>query len=656
MKIKVISTLMFILGVVCYGQNVNYTFGEPDVKYLKLESYAPEPDAGALIIYERGESVIKRNKFDHTRIFYTYKVRIKIFNKSEFGKATFTIPLYKSSNGSVEQYLVSVRGRSYNIDSPLGMISTNDVYYEDYSKTVKLAKFTLPKVKEGTLFDVEYTTESPFFYSFPSWDFQSDIPKLYSEYYTKIPANYLYNMHMVGPYKAEVDSKIEPKCLDGGSGAYADCQVNTFTMKNIPSFIAEDYMTSKENYLSKIKYELRETQNFSGIKDKITKTWKDVDHEFKTMDIGKQSRKSGAFKKLIPEDIANKPNSIDKAKEIYYYVQSKMLWDGKRNIFSNDLNVKEAFEEGKGGVADLNLALLNMLNAADFDAYMVLIRERSDGFPTLLYPVLTEFNYVIVKLVIDDKVFYLDVTEKYMPFGLLPLRALNNYGRVFNFKEESQWDNIFMNSLSTLNTFVQYSLDEEGILQMKKSEKSTGLFSLSRRERINEQNESSYLTKLENKFSKDNNAEIISYKSYNAEDLEKTLMENYEMEFEDPFVENQLFFNPFSADLNTKNPFKLKERSYPVDFGYPKAHFLKLVFKVPDNYEVTLLPEATSYEYENLLKLDFKVFKEGNTVSFDLSYYIYKSVFMPEEYDKVKEMFSKLVTIGNANLVLTRKQ
>ncbi len=648
--------LAMLVSSFVWGQTSNYEYGRVDAKDLRMESYEKDPEAEALVLYEHGYAEI-RQTYNGLQLFFIYKGRYKILDKSGFEHATFSIPLQINDNKTKMETLESMRATSYNVDAPPMAIGKDDILYEKYNDNFKIAKFTIPKVKEGTIFDVEFEVKSPFyFYNFHTWKFQSDIPKLYSEYITKIPANFKYNAKLVGPIKFDNHlGDVEKMCVEIGGGA-ADCEVNHYIMKDIPAFREEGFMTSKENYLSQIKYEIRETQNFQGVKQSYAKTWKDVDHEIKTsFDLGKQARKERAFVKLIPPTLAAMPKSLEKAKLIYTYLQEVMHWNGEYFLFK-DVDVKEAYENKKGSIAELNLVLLNMLKASGFEAYMVLAREREDGFPTLLYPVLTDFNYLFVKLVQDNKVYYLDITDEYLPFGMLPMKALNNYGRVIDFDNESYWDNIYMNSMSVKNVFTQYNIDSEGYINIKKSEKRSGFLATQKRKIINNTDEETYLKNIEDNYSSTHDAIVTSYSNKNAEDTEKQLQELFEINYEEPLEEEQVFFNPVEGSLFSENPFKLKERTYPVDFGYPHAYIYKFLVIVDDEYEITNIPENIKDDFKNYLSLDFKVNKNGNTVSFDVGVYIRKAVFSPEEYQEVKRIFSEIVDITtNANIVIKKK-
>jgi hypothetical protein len=133
--------------------------------------------------------------------------------------------------------------------------------------------------------EVKYVLNSPFYFNFRPWEFQSDIPKVHSEYLALIPANYIYNISLKGYLSIKENvSAVVKDCFSPGGGRMADCSSMKFAMDDIPSFIDEEYMTAKVNFLSRLNFELSEVRRFDGRVDKITKEWKDVDQELRQHD------------------------------------------------------------------------------------------------------------------------------------------------------------------------------------------------------------------------------------------------------------------------------------------------------------------------------------------------------------------------------------
>src|SRR5690606_6913115 len=86
---------------------------------------------------------------------------------------------------------------------------------------------------------------------------------------------------------------------------------------------------------------------------------------------------------------------------IFNYVRKKVKWN---NIlgYSTDFGVKEAYNEGVGNVADINLMLIAMLRYAKLNADPMLISTRSNDIP--LYPSTSAFNYVVAAVQMGNDV------------------------------------------------------------------------------------------------------------------------------------------------------------------------------------------------------------------------------------------------------------
>jgi hypothetical protein len=451
-------------------------------------------------------------------------------------------------------------------------------------------------------------------------------------------------------------SKLVKDCIFYTSQAKAECVVETYTMENIPAFKEEDYMTSKNNYLSAIRYELETFRDFRGNVEKYSKSWKDVDKDFKFGEgTGKESRKTSYFKNFISDDIIAAPNTVEKAKSVYYKLQDELYWNKKNYIF-RDENVKDAYETKSGSTAELNLILLNFLNASGFDAQFMVLSTRENGVPTKLYPIISEFNYLVVKLDIDGSTYLLDITDKHTPFGTLPFKTLNGYGRVMDFKEGSYWYDFSANVESLQNTIIQFDIESDGNVLVKVRESNTGYFALNKRNKIIGRSTDDYLEELENDFDKDSDLIIEDYEVTNKEDLEKSLVEVFNLKLDKKFTEDHFYINPFITNKFHKNPFNLEDRTYPVDFGYPFTYKYQIILNLSENFTVEDLPESKTLKlYDDAGFLIYQTTKNNNQILVNLRFIINKSLFTPNEYNDLKKFFSELVFLQNKQLIHIKK-
>ena len=619
---------------------------------LKMTSYEKDSTANAVVLYEYGNSFFDKNDF----VLKTEEKRkIKILNREGFDKANITIYLYNSNQR--KEKVKKITATTYNLID--GKVTTTklkeaNIFEEKYNENYTLVKFTLPNIKEGSVINYSYTIISPFMFKYKGWEFQDDIPKVYSEYRTSIPANYEYNIKLVGGKKLFINEQdIQPNCLEGSNGAYAGCTNSIYAMKDIPAFIEEDYITSKSNYLARIEYELKIFQGFDGVINNYTKTWKTVDKEFRTdKDIGRQLSKSIKLKDLLSDAIINENDIYKKASAIYSYVQEHYTWNGDYKIFK-DVSIKDLIKNKSGNVSSINILLHSLLKEANIDAKPVLISTRNNGFPTKIFPVISDFNYLIVQATIDDKTYLLDATDNYLSFGEIPFRCLNSYGRLMDFKNGSEWIEIAPNGLSTIQFRAELNIDKNENITGTVNSKKTGYHALNSRKKYY-QNSDTYITDLENKYP---NIGISNHNLTSEGKTNPNFIETYNIEYHPDESGDNIYLNPFFTTFFKENPFKLQERTYPIDFGYKDTYYYVLKLNFGNAYTVLEKPENSSFALPNNKgNVIFSSAVDKNVINIMLKISFKDTIYLPEYYPYLKDFMSKIVDIQTNSLILLKKK
>lgn len=619
---------------------------------LENNLYEKDSTVNALVIYEYGNSYFDK----HDYVLKTEeKHKIKIFTKEGFDKANVTIYLYNSNNR--KERVKDIVATTYNlIDGKVTTTKLNqsNVFEEKYNENYTLLKFALPNIKAGSVLTYSYTLESPFMFKYKGWEFQDDIPKLYSEYKTSIPALWHYNIKLVGNLKlSKEDTDMVMNCLDGPNGAYAGCTTAVYAMENIPAFIEEDYMTAKSNYLARIEYELQTYKSFRGITNNYTKTWKTVDKEFKTdKDIGRQLNKSIKLKDFLSTEIINEKDNFKKANAIYKYIQDHYTWNGDYKIYK-DVSIKDLIKNKSGNVSSINILLHNLLKEANIDAKPVLMSTRTNGFPTKIYPVISDFNYLIVQVTIDGKTYLLDATDDYLSFGEIPFRCLNGYGRLMDFKKGSQWNDIKPNKLSITQFRAELNIDKNENITGTVNTKKTGYHALNTRKSYY-QNSDTYLTNLENRYP---NLEISNHNVNSQGKTSADFIETYDINFNTDETGDNIYLNPFFTKFFKENPFKLQERTYPIDFGYKDTYYYALKLNFGDNYDLAEKPKNSSFALPNNKGTAiFSSNVNNNALNLMLKISFKEAIYTPEYYPYLKDFMNKIVDIQTNSLVLLKKK
>lgn len=650
---RLVLALLILTSIASFAQENGFPYGKATYRELDLKEYAPDTAATALVLDEFGEAFIN-NDFN---LQYTYHARIKILKKEGVNRGTFEIWLRKSEK-SVEK-MISVKGSSFNIENGSMRESKLDqkrTYTENHNKFYNIHKFAIPNVKVGSVIEVMYTLESPFIYNFRSWEFQSDIPKLKSEYLCLIPGIYNYNISLRGFLKlSKNENELIRSCFTP-VGRSADCARMRFGMKDIPAFKEEEFMTAKSNFLSVINFELSQINYFDGRKDKITKEWKDVDEELRQhAEFGVQlKRGKDILDRQIEEIIAGETDTKAKAHKIYDFIKGWYRWNEVYGKYS-EFGIKKAFDSRVGNVGDINLSLIAALKYAGIPVEPVILSTRENGLATEVYPVLSDFNYVIAKATIGDKAYFLDATDDFYPFGLLPERCLNGKGRVIG-SDQSYWEELKPIERQRMTSIVNLALSNEGMAGTVQTTYS-GYAAVNERKKIKKFNsEQEYIKSITNRL---HDITIKKFELENLDNLDKPLVISLEVHWDvgDLSQNGTLLFNPFVVDQWKRNPFKSSERLFPVDFGAALEEILILNLTYPPDFVLDEIPEKIALKLPaNGGHFIFEVNDAANKVSMANTLVIAKPIFTSQEYHYLKELFNNVIATEQTQLAFKEKK
>ncbi len=647
--------LLLLLTYIGYGQtnfsSENYSITNKD---LETNIFKKDSTAHALVIYEYGESYVDKNTFQlKTKI----KRKIKILDREGFKKANIIIDLYKNDSGDSKEKISDISATTNNlVDGKISKtrLEKNQIFREKYNDNYTRVKFALPNIKEGSVITYSYTLESPFMFKYKGWEFQSDIPTLHSEYRASIPGNYEYNIKLVGGKKLHTnESKLVKNCLSTGRGAKADCFNSIYVMKDVPAFIDEDYMTTRNNYLARIDYELKIYRSFDGGIKNYARTWKTTDKDLKSEQaIGRQLNKGGLVKDLLTEIVSKESDPLTKAKAIYKYVQDHYTWNGEYNLFK-EVSLKGLIKNKSGRASEINLLLFNLLKENDIDVKVVLISTRPNGLATKVHPVISDFNYLILQASIDGKTFLLDAVDDYLPFGQIPFRCLNQYGRLLDFKEGSYWLPISVDKAATKILKVELNFDENGTLNGVVESKKTGYHALGSKKDYHSNNDA-YLKSYKDKHP---NIGIISYDVATKEKSSQKFEEVFDITMETETIGDNIYLNPFIFKFITENPFKLQERTYPIDFGYKDAYLYTLKLNLNGKYDVVEIPESIALKLpSNTGSLILNTKYENDVITLFFKFNFSEAIYTSNFYGYLKSFFATIVdTQTNALIVLKNK-
>ncbi|WP_108809334.1 DUF3857 domain-containing protein [Aquimarina spinulae] len=620
---------------------------------LQSTTYKKDSTATAFFIYEKGFSRVENGGgYD---LLTDYEAKVKILNEQGFGHATIKVLLYRNKRD--KESFNNLVAYTYNLEQGKIIktkVEKDQIYYEKHDQNFTSVKFTFSNIKPGSVLTYKYQVESPFMYNFNGWEFQDDIPKMYSEFIADLPGNYVYNIKLVGTLKLNTsESTIKKNCLQASGLGSADCSHNTYIMKDIPAFKEEKYMTAKSNYFSRIEYELKEFKGFDGVNNKYTETWKNVDIKLKKeIAIGVQLKKTGITKNILPDTIQSMPNNVIKAKAIYRYIADHYKWNKKNDIFKGN-SISEVINSKSGNVSGINILLHNTLKQQQFKVYPVLLSTRNNGYATTIHPVISDFNYLITQLTIEDETFLLDATENNLAFGEVPFRCLNVHGRLLDFKNGSSWIDIKPAKRSLIFHKEELKLNEKLELDGKAKHVFAGYHGYYKRKELDQVNKQSYLDLRKKKNSE---VKITNISIKDEKDYEKPFEEEFQFTRNTETIDNTIYIKPFTLPFFKETPFKLNQRTYPVDFGYPDSYTYLVSIELSKNYEFVDIPNNSLYAIPNHLGQVGVNFQKNEKKLIITHRITFNSSYYPVEYYKtLKEFFNLIIEIENNTLIAVRR-
>lgn len=650
----VFYTITFCIPLFCFSQKRQTSeFGKPSESEFALKFYDKDTTAAAVVLFEQGYYYYEAVGGKIKLVKEVYK-KIKVFDSKQIDYGVIDIPLFTSED-DIEK-VSGIAARTHN-GKAVSIMDSDAAFLFSDREIGTVFRMVLPNVRDGSIIEFAYKIVSPFLFNFYGWEFQGEIPKTYSEFIFKIPLAFQFNNVLYGKQPLYINkSELIGDCLQTTYNTHIiRCPITLYAMVDIPAFNREMHMLSPKNYISRVEFEpkeLRVATGWSNVK-KFSTDWKDVDRLIRKGDyVGKQLNKSNYFKKRLPDSIFSISNKLEKAKAVYGFIQNHYTWNER--YYSSETQIKDAFNLKKGSVPEINISLTNALQAAGLDAKLMLLSTRENGLPTDLYPVMTKFNYTITVLSIEDNIFLLDATNKQAPFGIIPFRALNVQGRVMDFKKGSYWMAIEPFKQNIIYANSQIGVDSIGNFSGKTKQTSQGYIALGKRNFIDNNTLQEYV-KLQT-----NDKAGIEIENYQVEDLhtiEKPFIENYDISINPEIVEGKIILYPFfNKAYISENPFKMKERSYPMDFGFPFTNTYLVSIDLGNEYEIEQLPKSRAIKLQNDdAECSVTYVAEGSKINIRFNMKLNTYRFPPDAYSSLKEFFATVVTILKEEPVILKK-
>jgi hypothetical protein len=648
-------------------------FGLPDEKDFEAKNFGADSGASAVVLCDYGTSHFGSTAGEMC-IISERITRIKILKKAGYEYATVEVPLYHKNENA--EKLSNLRGFTYLRGADGKIIKTKlegGDFDEKRTDNLNVRKFTLPNVREGAVIEYAYTVRSTFFNNYQDWTFQREVPTRWSEYRSSIPQMYQYKILYQGylplafnEVTVGSESMVLNDKLSENAGVGAGMNVGTYglsmsteqhrwVVRDAPAFREEPYITTANDYLARMTFELAGIQMPNQPYRDLMDSWPNknkalLDHEF----FGQTLASSKFLAPVVAPLVAKYPDPAARAAAVRELIIKAVKYDGT-NRYTATTSLKRSYEQHRGTAADVNLLLIAALREAGLSTQPMLLSTRSHGHVSQEYPLLEQFNYVVALVELpDQKELLLDATEPLLPAGMLPRRCLNKVGHTVPSTGDGRWVSLVPNQRYSHYQEINLALDTEGNLSGQVREEHGGYAGLEVREKLQELGEKKYVSQL---AASHPGWEVPSYTMKGVAEPEHSLALSYEMKqaANTTGAAQELYVAPLEPFGERQNPFRHEDRSYPVDIGMYQQDMIRVTLKLPQGYTAELPKAATLVLPDNGGRYMFVATNPApGTVQLISRLSLDKPVYTATEYQALRELYRQMLAKQAEALVVKK--
>ena len=648
--------LILLLSQATFAQD--FKFGTVSIKELNEKQCPIDSTADAAVLYSERKSYIDLDNDYGIVVRNVYTKRLKIYHKdgAKYARVDIPINIYKMEKETVK----NIKAYTYNLSGNKIVktaLKKSEIFREKTSEHIVTIKFTMPKIKDGSVVEWTYTRSNPFLHYINEIVLQEDIPIIKTKAQFSFPDGFNFRYYLKGNRQYNIKKSVKKRIIEGRLyGEDVTWNVNENTLKieqdSVPALVEEPFCGNIQNYRRGIKFELIKI-DLPGIRKTYAIDWKDVvKTAYRNQDFGNQLKKKNYFKKDLKELSKIIPDYKHRLKFIFDFVKKRIKWNGKNDYFTKK-GVIKAYKDGYGNAAEVNLNLINMLNANDIKAYPVLISTVNHGIP--LFPTITGFNFVIVAVPYKEIYYLLDATDSFVPVNVLPERDLNFVGRQVKKDGLSKTIDLFPNDYSKKNITLKVNFDGESFSGFAFT-KMDKYFAYHYRKKLshyhNKKQQSDFLEK------RYNNIEIKNFRLKNVNQIENDLVETIQFNTDEYFSEigDKILISPMLFVNFGKNPFQSDKRNFPVFLDYPRIVEKKINIKIPENYEVKHLPENIDIRFgDKFGSYHFKIEQNGQIIKISSVFVLTLTVIDTKYYQDLKSFYEQIIKKQQESIVLEKK-
>lgn len=630
---------------------VDVKFGNIDKADLALLVAPGDSTAEAYVLYDvlemqvvpgsDGQAVM--NEFRHRRI--------KLLTEASFDRADVEIVFHRET-----ERVFQIKAEIHFPDGSSEKVSKRDIIKERLNDTYDVYKFTFPGVREGAILEYSWAENDDNIVVPARYFFQEDIPVRYAEYKALIPFmfSYVSLSNQLNKYDYQVNNVVKTSY---GANIIQHNSIR-WAMKDLPAYVEQPYVNNFSDYLPQVRMQLESVAYPGQAVQKVFSTWEQTTEKmYDWPEFGRAFMNGVNSNKVYREVeslIATAGNETEKAEILYNFVTSKITWDGKYR-WTADKTPNQVYEAATGNSGEMSVLLLALLKQAGIEAHPLLVPLRNYGEPLEVYPLLTQFDHLMVMATLDGKPTVLDPNTMRRPMGLPRVSALNHRAYLAH-PARPHWVDIAGPSASQA-VIAELELDAQGMAKATLRSRLASYSAISGRSDIADRESDNTFPLMEDILEIFPDAEMVSSDVEDAEEVNGplTFSLNLNVPIGQP-IDDFLYVQPILCPVFEKGLADVDYRLYPVDFAYPWTQRYVSTLKIPEGYVVEEIPTSQQISSEDkTISCTFAIEDKGDqTLSINFYVSVTKTVYGPEEYATLRKIFRMIIDLQETTLILKR--
>ena len=643
MRHTFILILTFFIASNLFGQKKKIKFGNISKEEVAMESCSFDLEAGAVVLADIGNLWFDVNSRGHLDLVIERHVRIKIFNSNEYGQANIKLPYYTGSQkdarlSSIRAHTITFNGK----DQDEIKVDKSDIFEEQINDFYTAKKFTFPKINDGVIIEYKYQLTTSYFSAMKIWEFQQDIPVLYTFYESRIPEYIDCSVNVVGHNSTAIKynhtTQNEPEFFSN---------VYSFEGANLPAMQSEPYGTNIRNYTTKARFVTRSYNIPGQFVEAVAGDYADLNKTIVDNDIYNSLHLKNNFLDDELATIQRSENIANDLRNIVSHVNEHSVFNDYLSFYPNN-SVRETSNGSPANSGAINMYLTCLLKKAGYQSEALILGTRNYRRPHPFNPDFNDFNHLISHVTLDNgKVHLLDATSD-VKGGSPETMVFNAEGWILS-KDGGRKVNLIGMGQGKMIINSSWSL-EPGTMtnaDLKIKANYLGIHLMTNGESYDGEKYDDWL----------GDAVDLKVTDFSAEDANGLTSMSFAYELDEMPDKDVIYFSPDYYGLIDFEIFKQEERFTPLDIPYKINSTNVIELSIPEGYILESSPSPKKYSMDdNAMKFTYVVTSAENKVNINLRFKVDETFYLPEAYADVRAFMNELESTISEKFVFKKAE